>query len=113
MVLYARRPIEPDPEPAPVLDAEVIDPPDPDFIVPNEHEAAEAMSSPISLEQSPDDTNFHCPFCGRELQEDFSYCPDCGRDSSQVHLCGNCGQEQFLPPEIEKVFCLNCGELLQ
>jgi hypothetical protein len=46
------------------------------------------------------------------LLEDYRFCPDCGRDASQIHHCDNCGHEQFLPPELEKVYCLCCGEPL-
>jgi len=111
MVLYARRPIEPDPEPELVMDIEVAEPTSSD-IEPEKQESTED-SSPLELiEEAPDDSVFHCPFCGRELQEGFNFCPDCGRDSSQVHQCGNCGHEQFVPADIEKIFCLNCGEPL-
>jgi hypothetical protein len=114
MVLYARRPIEPEPEPKPELvqDIEVVESAEQDIIEPNIEEPTELLSLPEITDQAPDDTAFHCPYCGRKLQDDFSFCPDCGRDSSQIHLCGNCGHEQLIPPETERVFCLNCGEPL-
>jgi hypothetical protein len=110
MVLYANRPVEPEPEPEPVQEVEVDELVEANIMEPLDEQTAEAAVPEIT--EAPDDTAFHCPYCGRKLQEDFSFCPDCGRDSSQIHHCGNCGHEQLIPPEIEKVFCLNCGEPL-
>jgi hypothetical protein len=110
MFLYANRPVEPEPEPEPVLEVEVDELVEAKIIEPIEDEVMEAEDPEIF--EVADDAAYHCPYCGRKLQEDFSFCPDCGRDSSQVHHCVNCGHEQLIPPEIEKVFCLNCGEPL-
>jgi len=112
MVLYARRPIEPELEPVLLKSIEVDGATETNIIEADEEKLAEATPHPVITDEPPNNTAFHCPFCGRELQEDFSFCPDCGRDSSQVHQCGNCGHEQFVPADIEKIYCLNCGKPL-
>ena len=109
MVLYARRPVEPVPEPDSLSD-EITSQPEIIALV----EAPPAIPEPPH-ETAPDPpqvTSYHCPFCGRELQEEFSFCPECGRDARQVRRCGKCGHDQFLPPDQERVYCLSCGEPL-
>jgi hypothetical protein len=109
MVLYAHRPMDPEPEPDSQPD-EIISQPE---IIPS-------LEAPPAISEPPGETEveplevigYHCPFCGRELQEEYSFCPECGRDARQVKRCGKCGHDQFLPPDQEKVYCLSCGEPL-
>jgi hypothetical protein len=107
MILYARRPVEPQPEPV-SLEQETIPQAE---AVPSPEEPP-AISEFKSPEQDPsiEVQGYHCPYCGRELLEEFGFCPGCGRDARQVRRCENCGNEQFLPPDLDKVYCLHCGE---
>lgn len=109
MVLYARRSVDPELEPDTQSDETT---PQPEIIA--SPEAPPAIPEPAGeTEVEPFDVaGYHCPFCGRELQEEYSFCPECGRDARQVRRCGKCGHDQFLPPEQEKVYCLYCGEPL-
>ena len=112
MVLYAQRPIEPEPEPELVentQDMEMVEAVD---VQQDMEVQAKETSPPETEEEIADEPAFHCPYCGRKLQDDFSFCPDCGRDSSEIHRCEHCGHEQLTPPGTEKFFCLNCGEIL-
>ncbi len=109
MILYARRPIEPEPEPpSPCEDStqEV------ETVLSPEEIPSKTEIAPTAAVDTPEHAGLHCPYCGRELERDFSFCPDCGRDASQVKHCENCGHEQFLPSDQESIFCLNCGEPL-
>lgn len=57
----------------------------------------------------------YCFNCGREIGEDFEFCPECGVSQSQSgpsstgftrsKYCKNCGSEM---PE-DALYCLNCG----
>jgi hypothetical protein len=110
MVLYAtRRPFEPAPEP--IFQNREAEQEVNDFQTEDDTTSGlEAMSE--TGDDSSDLNLFHCPYCGREMHEDFRYCPDCGRDARQVRRCDHCGHEQFLPPDVEKIYCLYCGEPL-
>lgn len=63
-------------------------------------------------EELPGSEELHCPYCGKGLQDDFSYCPACGHDSSRIQHCPQCGKVQLLDPEPGNIFCLGCGEAL-
>jgi hypothetical protein len=109
MVLYAQRPAEPEPEPishSEDSNQEV------ELVPPSQEPPSQPEPAPKAILDTPESTVFHCPYCGRELERDFSFCPECGRDASQVQHCKNCRHEQFLPPDQETVYCLYCGEPL-
>jgi hypothetical protein len=109
MVFYARRPIETEPD----IDLQaqgLVQEADP---APLSDETISGREANIAqMDEVPHSTLFHCPYCGREIEESFQYCPECGRDASLVHRCKKCGHEQFLPPDQENVYCLYCGEPL-
>jgi hypothetical protein len=109
MMLYARRPVEPQPEPVSLAQETA---PQPGPVLSPEKPPAISEFTPSEHDTSIEDRGYHCPYCGRELLEEFGFCPGCGRDAKQVQRCENCGNEQFLPPDLDKVYCLSCGEPL-
>ena len=108
MMAYARREIPPEPEPKTGLES--VKEPEPE---------SEPAIMPVSPEESleepyiPEPSRAHCPQCGRDRAEDYAFCPGCGYDTQNLIRCKNCGYEQHIDPEIEKAFCLHCGEPLQ
>lgn len=52
----------------------------------------------------------HCPRCARTLSDDYEFCPACGYDVRRFQRCGQCGQGQLVPVELEKAFCVQCGQ---
>jgi hypothetical protein len=110
MVLYARRP--PAPEPEPVLPpAEVVpelEPaPPPTDVVPEPEPALQPD------DDTPEPAGFYCPYCARALADDYGFCPGCGHDTSRFRYCTGCGHKQFVPVELEPVYCSHCGQLLK
>ncbi len=106
MLAYARRVIPPQAEPAPGPEPEPA---------PEPESAPEAESAPEPDIPPPPEqlsTRAHCPQCGRALAEDYAFCPGCSYDMSDLHRCKNCGHEQTVSPEVDKSYCLHCGELL-
>jgi hypothetical protein len=101
MLLYARRPVAPEPEPAPIP-VEIL--PEPEPSPPEEDEEEKSIPEPIG---------FYCPHCARALTDDYSFCPGCGHDTSHLYWCAGCGRAQFVPAELEPIYCLNCGQLLK
>jgi hypothetical protein len=99
MLLYARRPPAPEPEPEAVSPPVEIAPPPED-------------AAPPADETTPESAALHCPYCARELAEDYHFCPGCGHDTSQFRCCDNCGRQQLVLPESESMYCIGCGELL-
>ena len=94
MLLYARRPATPEPEPMPILTEDVPEPEVP----------------PLPEEEAPPEpANHHCPYCARTLDDDYSFCPGCGQDTSRVRRCADCGHQQFMPQEVESIHCVRCG----
>jgi len=55
----------------------------------------------------------HCPFCGRELEGDYVYCPGCGHDTTSVRACASCGHQQRVVSGGEKQYCVQCGVELE
>lgn len=93
MLLYARRPITPEPE----------------AILPIDE--PEAKPEPVLSKEITDvSPTYHCPYCARQLEQEYQYCPNCGHGADQVQHCARCGHEQFIPTELERVYCLHCGE---
>jgi hypothetical protein len=50
-------------------------------------------------------------FVGSVRGEDYAFCPGCGYATEDLHRCKNCNHEQFISPESEETYCLNCGEV--
>ena len=62
----------------------------------------------------------YCRYCGREIGEDFDYCPECGRETNYLYegakefpsvptkKCRKCGAEM----PVDMFYCLECGERL-
>jgi hypothetical protein len=90
MLLYARRPAVPEPEPAPLST-----------------EVAPAMDEAI-----PEPSGLYCPHCAHALADDYSFCPGCGQDTSRFRRCADCGHKQFVVGESERAYCIRCGQLL-
>jgi hypothetical protein len=100
MVLYARRPPTPEPEPVQLPEAE-----------PASALEAEPVSPPVEV--TPEPIKRHCPHCGRALADDHDFCPGCGQDTSRLRHCAKCGHEQFVAPELEPAYCVHCGQLVK
>lgn len=109
MLLYARRPIIPEPEPAP-QSAEI--PPESKPISQPDGVASESEVVLISSEAGPESDSFYCLHCGRALADDYSFCPGCGHNTSAFHPCADCGHRHFVPAEVEPAYCIHCGGLL-
>ena len=65
--------------------------------------------APISDDKGPLTQSQHCPFCGRELEGDYVYCPGCGHDTTSVRACVACGHQQRIVIGEEKQYCVQCG----
>jgi hypothetical protein len=87
MLLWGRRALAPEVEPPPAT----APPPVP------------AEAEPLSR---------HCLYCGQALANDFSFCPGCSEDARQFRRCTGCGQEQYIPLDLETVHCTHCGHSL-
>jgi hypothetical protein len=53
-----------------------------------------------------------CPRCGEEVASTHAYCPACGYDLRRYRVCQACGHEQFVPTDIDEVYCQRCGTTL-
>jgi hypothetical protein len=84
MLLYARRPVPPQLEPAP-------------------------PSSSLPVEAPPEPVGRHCPHCGRALATDYGFCPGCGQDAQRFRACTGCGYEQFTSEDLAPIYCIHCG----
>jgi hypothetical protein len=81
----------------------------------------ESLEAPPEFESEPEpqpeeesvqvaaSADLHCPYCARSLDEDYQFCPSCGHDTSHVRRCQDCGRQQFVPIEMETVYCVHCG----
>jgi hypothetical protein len=95
MVLYARRPADPEPEPQ------------------STQVSHEPEHVPVLEEVIPETEDLHCPDCGRALADDYHFCPGCGHDTSPLQSCADCGYKQLIPADCTLVYCIHCGQLLQ
>jgi hypothetical protein len=111
MLHYARRPVEPEPPASPFPPAEVDPPPAPEPALVEATPDPKPGPAPVETATAP--PSHHCPYCARTLTDDYSFCPGCGHDTSQVCRCAGCGQEQFVPKELEPAYCLGCGQALR
>ncbi len=50
-----------------------------------------------------------CQHCGRDVGEDFDYCPGCGKSLGGVVKCVNCNVLMSAPAEGVGWHCVNCG----
>ena len=99
MVLYARRPLG--------LDFAFITSDDGEDDEEPKLEEPAAVTTP-----APHATTRHCPRCARTLSDDYEFCPACGYDVRRFQQCGQCGHGQLVPVELEKAFCVQCGQKL-
>lgn len=121
MLLYARyrsavKP-EAEPEPALALDVQPMETPPESEVEPESgvESASGAEPEPQPEEETPptpEQTGLHCLYCARSLDDDYQFCPSCGHDTSHIHRCEDCGHRQYVPIEIETVYCVHCGALL-
>jgi hypothetical protein len=110
MVLYARRP--PAPEPEPVLPpAEVV--PELEPALPPTDVVPEPEPALQPDDDTPEPAGFYCPYCAHALADDYGFCPGCGHDTSRFRYCTGCGHKQFVPVELEPAYCSHCGQLLK
>lgn len=93
MWVYARRP-RPSPTPA----------------VASVTPASEASYQPPVAETRPAPRPAYCLHCGRALADTYHYCPNCGHDAQAIRRCSHCGHQQYLPPDVAPVYCVQCGQ---
>jgi hypothetical protein len=115
MILWARRPMEePPPEPEPPVEELAPEPWDPETWP--EPEAEPGLELEVEPEPEPEPeaepTGLHCPFCGREMADDYRFCPGCGQDTLPVLSCAECGYVQFVDSDRSPAYCLRCGQVL-
>jgi hypothetical protein len=101
MLLYARRPPAPEPEPPPIRHEDESPPSD----SPHLPDEPEADPGPLA----PDRAGFYCPSCARALADDYRFCPACGYDTDRFRACAACGVRQLVPEDHEPAHCLHCG----
>jgi len=108
---WARRAsAEPEPEPEPTPTPAEIGPagraggpaPEPTMVNAESPEA----------EANPEPAGLYCPYCARELADDYRFCPGCGHDTSSVRRCAACGHAQFVEADLAPAYCLHCGQVL-
>ncbi|MBN2006565.1 MAG: hypothetical protein JXA21_24650 [Anaerolineae bacterium] len=115
MLLYARRAVAPEPEPAALPSNE------------NDGEASSGASTDSEMDavttpdvhtttalpnSVPPSPRMHCPYCARSLETDYAFCPGCGHDTGGVRRCPNCGHQQVVLPDLSVTYCMQCGEKL-
>jgi len=75
-----------------------------------------AASGPEPEEAAPEppetEDRSYCAYCGRELEEAYTFCPGCGHDVSAICRCDNCGSQQVIPSGTDPVYCVSCGSRL-
>jgi hypothetical protein len=118
MLVYARRPPAPEPEPSPPVeeapDPVRSQPPEDDGAEPETAEAPdETVPESVPTPPSEEVAGLYCPRCACGLAEDYRFCPACGHDTNELSRCDNCGVRQFVPAEIETAHCVHCGQVLE
>jgi len=78
--------------------------------------AGAAGSQPV-MAQSPVETlktpvHAYCFHCGRVLEDTYRFCPGCGHDAQAIRRCSHCDHLQYVPPDTEPVYCVQCGHVL-
>ena len=96
MLLYARRPHVPEPEPT-LPPVEAVPEPTPASPL------AETTAAPVGL---------YCPYCASPLADEYSFCPGCGHNTDHFCRCADCGHQQYVPAEAENAYCIGCGQSL-
>ena len=118
MLLYARRPPAPEPEPPAPLHQEDEAIIESDSPLPPDESVADPASTPLAPDTAPESdpgllapgrAGFYCPSCARALADDYRFCPGCGYDTNPFRSCAACGVRQFVPEDHESVHCLQCG----
>lgn len=102
MLLYARRPPLPDPEP----------PSEPQRSTEKEEDPEPKPGDVADETLLPAADALHCPFCSRGLAEDHCFCPGCGHDMNHIRRCSACGHRQSVSAGQNVVYCLRCGEAI-
>ncbi len=99
---WARRAsTEPEPQPTPTP-AEIGPAPEPIMV----------NAEPPEAQANPEPAGLYCPYCARELADDYRFCPGCGHDTSSVRRCAACGHAQFVEADLAPAYCLHCGQVL-
>lgn len=62
--------------------------------------------------QPPPAARRYCAFCGGELAEGFSFCPQCGENARIALACPECGTQICLQCHENYRFCPGCGAAL-
>jgi hypothetical protein len=122
MLLYARRPVEREPEAlAPPADVD----PEPDDASPPDGATPEPEPTPVPDETMPESdrtllhdevgpfpADLYCPWCARALADDYGFCPGCGHDTKDLRCCSACGTRQFVLAQLDPAHCVHCGQTL-
>ena len=99
---WARRAsTEPEPQPTPTP-AEIGPASEPTMV----------NAEPPEAQANPEPAGLYCPYCARELADDYRFCPGCGHDTSSVRRCAACGHAQFVEADLAPAYCLHCGQVL-
>ncbi|MBN1430514.1 MAG: zinc ribbon domain-containing protein [Anaerolineae bacterium] len=51
----------------------------------------------------------YCMHCGQTLEDSYTFCPGCGHDTREIRRCRHCDHQQYVLPEAESVYCVQCG----
>ena len=104
MWVYARRPLAP--SPVSISQSETVS------AIP----ASAAGSQPVMTESSvgtlKTPAHAYCLHCGQALEDTYRFCPGCGHDARAVRRCSHCDHRQYVPPDTEPVYCVQCGHVL-
>ena len=69
---------------------------------------------PVASPESPPASPSHfCAYCGREVEDTFSFCPGCGKTACVTHQCAHCGAEICDTCIPTYKHCPGCGAALR